>query len=246
MSGSTNLLNRVQQDGDLDVRAGQVVRVFPHGRHERDAETCRLGRPAEAHGDGLLPRHALQRNDTLHPGRQVPSELEFGQDWVDGPEEPQGRASRVEADDGEDENPDRPFLPQRPYDLADDERQQDAQPHLLCHVCVHVAEGAGVGRPPRVEDGAGGHEPVDEDGGEEGADDVAKHHADDGGRIVATRGPGHDDVGGDRRGDARYHQHADDDGQRRRAAFQRTASNTYMEDRYIHDSSLVSTNFVPS
>lgn len=97
-----DLLDGVQQHGDLNQGAGEVVGLGPHGGGERDAERRRLGGAAEANGDGLLPGQPADGHGASEErGRAAHHQRGVGDARVDGVAQGQRRAGGVEADDGE-------------------------------------------------------------------------------------------------------------------------------------------------
>lgn len=95
----THLLNRIKQNRNRNESPRQIIRLRPHGRDQRDSQARRLGRAAEAHGNGLLFGHLLYGYyafDSLGQTR-------LGDVRVDGSREERGRTGQVEADEGEDD-----------------------------------------------------------------------------------------------------------------------------------------------
>lgn len=116
---------------------------------------------------------------------------------------------------GKIKRPQRPIdllLPKPPHNLSHSQRQQNTQTQLLQDIGVHGAQGTRIRRLPVGELGRLGDEAVNQTRRDEAAQHVADDDLDDGGGVVAARGAGHNDVGGDCRREAGGDDHAHDDG----------------------------------
>ncbi|KAM9879065.1 hypothetical protein VDGL01_06907 [Verticillium dahliae] len=120
-------------------------------------------------------------------------------------------------------------------DLAGGQRQQDREAQLAQDAGVHGAQRRRARGLPGRKGRRLGEECEDERRREEGAEHVAENDLDDGGRLVAAGGARHDHVGGNRRRQARRHQHADEDARVEHAVTQGAGGDRDVQHDQQHD-----------